>query len=44
MRKGCFTEPQLIGMIKEPKAGMPTAEVCRKYGLSQGALYRFSRA
>jgi hypothetical protein len=28
MRKRRFTEAQIIGMIKEQEAGMPTAEVC----------------
>lgn len=41
MRKSRFTEAQIIGMIKEQEAGMPTAEVCRKHGLSQGAFYKF---
>ena len=27
MRKSRFTEAQIIGMIKEQEAGMPTAEV-----------------
>ena len=41
MRKSRFTEAQIIGMIKEQEAGMPTAEVCRKHGLSQGTFYKF---
>ncbi len=41
MRKSRFTEPQIIGMIKEQEAGMPTAEVCRKHGLSQGTFYKY---
>ena len=41
MRKNRFTEAQIIGMIKEQEAGMPTAEVCRKHGLSQGRFYKF---
>ncbi|MEM8980844.1 MAG: IS3 family transposase [Pseudomonadota bacterium] len=28
-------------MIKEQEAGMPSAEVCRKHGLSQGTFYKF---
>jgi len=28
-------------MIKEQEAGVPTAEVCRKHGLSQGRLYKY---
>lgn len=41
MRKSRFTEAQIIGIIKEQEAGMPTAEVCRKHGLRQGTLYKF---
>ncbi|MEO0751472.1 MAG: IS3 family transposase [Pseudomonadota bacterium] len=41
MRKSRFTEGQIIGMIKEQEAGMPTAEVCRKHGLSQGTFYKY---
>jgi len=41
MRKSRFTEAQIVGMIKEQEAGMPTAEVCRKHGLSQGRFYKF---
>ena len=34
MRKSRFSEEQIIGMIKEQEAGLPTVEVCRKHGLS----------
>ncbi|WP_416235291.1 transposase [Paracoccus sp. (in: a-proteobacteria)] len=34
MRKSRFTEAQIIGMIKEQEAGMPTAEVCRRHWTS----------
>jgi len=34
MRKSRFTEAQIIGMLKEQDAGIPTAEVCRRHGLS----------
>ena len=29
MKKSRFTEAQIIGMIKEQEAGLPTAELCR---------------
>ena len=38
MRKSRFTEAQIIGMIKEQEAGMPTAEVCRGHALPGRAL------
>lgn len=40
MRKSRFTEAQVIGMIKEQEAGMATAEVCRKHGLSPASFYK----
>lgn len=40
MRKSRFTEAQIIGMIKEQEAGLPTAELCRKHGLSPATFYR----
>lgn len=40
MRKSRFTEVQIIGMIKEQEAGMGTAEVCRRHGLSPATFYK----
>ena len=40
MRKSRFTEVQIIGMIKEQEAGMATAEVCRRHGLSPATFYK----
>ena len=40
MRKSRFTEAQIIGMIKEQEAGMPTAEVCRRHGLSTATFHK----
>ena len=40
MRKSRFTEAQILGMIKEQEAGMATAEVCRRHGLSPATFYK----
>jgi putative transposase len=40
MRKSRFTEAQIIGMIREQEAGLPTAELCRKHGLSPATFYK----
>jgi len=40
VRKSRFTDAQIIGMIKEQEAGLPTAELCRKHGLSPATFYK----
>lgn len=40
MRNSRFTEAQIIGMIKEQEAGMPTVELCRRHGLSPSTFYK----
>lgn len=40
MRKSGFPEAQIIGMIKEQEAGMASAEVCRRHGLSPATFYK----
>jgi putative transposase len=39
MKKSRFTEEQIIGILQEQEAGMKTAEVCRKHGISQPTFY-----
>ena len=40
MRKSRFSEDQIIGMIKEQEAGLPTSELCRQHGLSPATFYK----
>ena len=36
-----FTEEQIIQMLKEQEAGEKTADLCRRYGISQGTFYKY---
>ncbi len=36
-----FTEEQIIAMLKEGEAGAKTAELCRKYSVSDATYYKW---
>jgi putative transposase len=41
MKKSRFTEDQIIGVLKEHQAGIPTADLCRKHGISDATFYNW---
>lgn len=41
MKRSRFTEEQIIAILKEHETGLPTAEVCRKHGISHASFYKY---
>jgi putative transposase len=41
MRRDRFTEDKIIGVLRKHDAGVKTAELCRKYGISDATFYNW---
>ena len=41
MARKRYTEEQIIGVLKEAQAGVPTVELCRKHGVSDATIYKW---
>lgn len=41
MKRSRFSEEQIIAILKEQEAGMPTVEVCRRHGVSPATFYKW---
>jgi putative transposase len=39
MKKSRFSEEQITQILAESRAGVPTVEICRKYGVSPKTFY-----
>jgi putative transposase len=41
MKRSRFSEEQIVAILKEQEAGVATAEVCRKHGVSSATFYKW---
>jgi putative transposase len=41
MQRSRFSEEQIIAVLKEQEAGMATADVCRRHGISSATFYKW---
>ena len=41
MKRSRFTEEQIIAILREQEAGRPSADVCRKHGISSATFYKW---
>ena len=39
MKRSKFSEEQIIGILREQEVGSPTADVCRRHGISSATFY-----
>ncbi len=41
MKPSCYTDSQIIAILKQAEAGSPIPELCREHGMSTATFYKW---
>ena len=41
MKTSRYTEAQILAILRQAEGGMPVAELCREYGMSNASFYKW---
>ncbi len=41
MKKSRFSDSQIMAILKQAEQGVPVAELCREYGMSNASFYKW---
>jgi putative transposase len=41
MKMTRYTEPQILGILRQAEGGVPVAELCREHGMSNASFYKW---
>ncbi len=41
MRTSCFTEPQIMAVLRQAENGVAVPELCREHGISTASFYKW---
>lgn len=41
MKKTRFSETKIVSILKKQESGIPSADICREYGISQATFYNW---